>query len=248
MRCPSWSVSAPLLAATLAFVAPSLAAAGPPATGSLSAANKRFRFHVGTDLFSLVHENPDGGDSDLNTNRLGFGIGRRTWLDTPTAFVGAGVASLGFSGILLDGHIGVGGMFAFTVDGIDVGDDGGTLIEGRFVPFFNYMFNPAGRVTPFVGLHLGLGGGAGTDTIDDPITGESIRRTVSVIYPVVGPQGGVHIFVIPAVSVDVMVNFDYIAPHVRFRQEDSPSEDDDYDKVSDIINVAFINVGLSAWF
>ena len=246
MRCPSWSVSAPLLAATLAFVAPSLAAAAPPpATGSLSAANKRLRFHVGTDVFSLIHTNPDGGDADDNNTRLGFGIGRRTALEYPS--VGApGVTSLGFSGVLLDGHIGVGAMFAFTVDGTDVGDDGDSLIEGRFVPFFNYMFNPAGRVTPFIGLHVGLGGGA--QTFDDADNGLINRGTVSVIYPVVGPQGGIHLFIVPAVSVDFMVNFDYIAPHGRTRIENTPSEDDDYDKLADIINVAFVNVGISAWF
>ena len=250
MRCPSWSVSAPLLAATIALVAPNLAAAAPPppTNGGLNATNKRFRFHIGTDVFSLIHTNPDGGDADDNTNQLGFGIGRRTLLDYPTG-IGGGVTSLGFSGVLMNGHIGVGGLFAFAVDGIDVGDDGGTIIEGRFVPYFNYLFNPAGRITPFVGVHLGLGGAAFTDTVDDPFDPDnSIRATTSVIYPVVGPQGGIHLFIVPAVSVDFMVNFDYIAPHGRTRIENTPSENDDYDKIADIINVAFVNVGISAWF
>jgi len=247
MRCPSWSVSAPLLVATIFLVVPSLAlAATPPATGGLSATNKRFRFHLGTDLFSLIHTNPDGGDADDDSTQLGFGFGRRTRLEYPA--VGAGVTSLGFSGVLLNGHINLGAMFAFTVDGADVGGPNpSTFIEGRGVPFFNYMFNPAGRVTPFVGMHVGVGGGAAQSDANGPDEPRR-RRTFNVIYPVVGAQGGVHVFIVDAVSVDFMVNFDYLASHSRVREEGTESANDDFSKDADIINVAFVNVGISAWF
>ncbi len=262
MRRSSWLFVACLLAAAAApqsvHAAPSAsgsisagAGASGKATGGLAAVDKRVRVHISTDVFSLVHFNPDGANNDFNTTRLGFGIGRRTLLDWPTGGVGGGVTSIGVGGVILGGHGVIGGQFAFAVDGLDVADDGGTAIEGRFVPYFNYMFNPSGRITPFVGAHFGLGGGAYTDLIDDPFNpGNSIRVTTNVIYPVVGAQGGVHIFVVPAVSIDALVNFDYMAPFGRSATDGGmdPDDDEDYDKIGDIINVAFIRAGLSVWF
>lgn len=257
-------------------IAPQSAQAAPSASASVStsggaassggrgsgpsASGKRFRFHVATDVLSLVHFNPDGANNDFNTTRLGFGIGRRTFLDSSSTGgsgvggvgVGGGVTSLGFGAIILDGHAVVGGQFAFAVDGLDVGDEGGTLVEGRFVPYFNYMFSPIGRVTPFVGAHFGLGGGAFSQRVDNPIDDDDDGRSVlNVIYPVVGAQGGAHIFIVDAISVDVMFNFDYLAPFARLKLEGVPGDDgddEDFDKVGDVINVAFVSVGLSAWF
>ncbi|MEM6995577.1 MAG: hypothetical protein AAF721_34015, partial [Myxococcota bacterium] len=171
----------------------------------------------------------------------------------PTGGIGGGVASIGFGGVILGGHGVVGGLFAFAVDGLDVADDGGTAIEGRFVPYFNYMFNPSGRITPFIGAHFGLGGGAYTDLVDDPdptAPGNQVRVTTNVIYPVVGAQGGVHIFLVDAISLDALVNFDYLAPFARTAVDGGmdPVDDEDYDKAGDLINVAFVSVGISAWF
>lgn len=230
----------------------SVSTSGARASASgLGPSGKRFRFHLGTDVLSLVHFNPDGQGNEANSNRLGFGIGRRTLVDWPTGGLGGGVASLGFGGVILGGHGVVGAAFAFAVDGLDVGDDGGTGIEGRFVPYFNYMFNPSGRVTPFLGAHFGLGGGAFVSRSEEFGTMEELRTTTNVIYPLVGLQGGVHVFIIPAVSVDAMLNFDYLAPFARTVTEGGTvpdTGDDDYDKTGDLINVAFASVGISAWF
>lgn len=262
MRTPSIGHLAAF--ALIALAVPSVAAAA-PVSGSVSAgatggavaprfgaAGKRFRLHVGTDVFSLVHFNPDGAGNDFNTTRLGFGIGRPTLLDTPTGAVGFGVVSVGFGAVVLDGHGVVGGRLAFTVDGLNVGDDGGTALEGRFVPYFNYLFTPKGRFTPFIGPHLGLGGGLFTVTDESLVNpGEEVRITTNVIYPVVGVQGGAHIFLVDAVSIDAMVNFDYMAPFARTAIDGDTGADvggDDLDKVGDVINVAFVSLGLSGWF
>ena len=254
MRRPLCSSSQPI--AFLAFAAALLAsvpeaAAAPPATGMDAGRSTRVRVHLGTDVFSLIHVNPDGAPSSANVNVLGFGIGRRTALDRDSLLVGGvdGVASLGVGGVILDGRAVVGGQFAFTVDGLNVGDDGGTAIEGRFVPYFNWMFKPFGRVRPFLGAHFGLGGGAfHSQQINDPAD-PPIRVVTNVIYPVVGVQGGVHIFIVEAVSIDALVNFDYFAPFARTRIEDPDvAVEEDFDKTADVINVAFVNVGISAWF
>jgi len=246
MRCRISLPLATLVAAATLVLIPDTATAAPAPTG-LSPKGKRFRFNLGTDVFSLVHFNPDGGGDD-SRNRLGFGIGRRTELDWPTGGIGGGVTSLGFGYIFPKVPIVLGAQFAFAIDGVDVSDDGGTTVEGRLVPYFNYMFNASGRFTPFVGLHFGLGGGLYTIEDDiDPIG--PVRATTNVIYPVVGPQGGVHIFIVDAVSVDALMNLDYMAPHGRtVIDSDDVDSDRDYDKLGDLLNVAFISVGISAWF
>jgi hypothetical protein len=221
----SWAVGVGLaLASTTASAAP-----------NPTLLDKKVRIHAGTDFFSFSHFNPDGGGEGIN--QLGFGIGRSTGLDRGLSFLNAGVVSLGAGAVILQGRAVVGGQIAFTVDGIDVGNDGGTLIVGRFTPYFNWMFGPFGRVRPWIGLRVGLGGSALHDE-------DAVART---IYPIVGLQGGAHIFLVDAVSLDLGLTFDYAAPHGRF-ECDCVDNESDYTKLGDWFNLAMPYAGLSAWF
>ena len=238
-------------APTIAFVATALLS-----TTALAAApnptleDKIIRIHAGTDFLSFSHYNPDGGSND-GINFIGFGVGRPTGLDRNAGgpgfggFVGLGTVAFGAGAILLNGHIALGGELAFTVDGIDVGEDtSNTLVLGRFTPYFNYMFGPFGRVKPWVGLRVGLGGSAvHGDTID--ILGMPVDGVYRTIYPIVGVNGGAHIFVADSVSVDLGITFDYAAPHSKLECDGC---NDDFDKDGDWINLSFPYAGLSAWF
>lgn len=247
MRCRALTLA--LTVPLVALALPALAEAAPPAEGIADTTDDKVRFHIATDFFSFIHYNPDGGNDDANVNVIGFGFGRPTAVDrSAPVFFGSGVLSLGVGGIILDGRAAVGGQVAFTVDGLDVGDDGGTLVAGRLVPYFNWMFRPRKRFRPFIGGLFGFGGGTVTTEVDNPL-GDDFRVTQHVIYPVVGAQGGVHIFIVDAVSLDLSLAFEYAAPHERVTSNDDDfDDDDDWDKAGDVINLAFARVGLSAWF
>lgn len=233
-------------APAIAFVATALLSTTALAAPNPTLEDKKVRIHAGTDFLGFTHFNPDGG-SDDGINTIGFGIGRPTGLDRGSAgfsFVGLGTVAFGAAAILLNGHIAVGGELAFTVDGVDVGDDPNTLVLGRFTPYFNYMFGPFGRIKPWVGLRFGMGGSAlHGDTID--IMGMPVDGVYRTVYPIVGINGGAHIFVADSVSVDAGITFDYAAPHSKLECDGC---DDDYDKDGDWINMSFPYVGLSAWF
>ncbi len=233
-----------LRTSAIAFIATALVSTTALAAPNPTLEDKIVRIHAGTDFLSFSHFNPDGGDDD-GINMIGFGVGRPTGLDRGTAgFVGLGTIAFGAGAILLNGHIAVGGELAFTVDGLNVGDDpSATLVLGRFTPYFNYMFGPFGRIKPWVGLRFGMGGSAlhgQTDVFG--MTVDSVSRT---IYPIVGLNGGAHIFVADSVSVDLGITFDYAAPHSKTECDGC---DEDFSKDGDWINLSFPYAGLSAWF
>lgn len=224
-----------LLVATAAHAAPN-----PTLT------NKKVRIHVGTDVFSWSHFNPDG--SAQNVNVVGFGIGRPTGIDRGGALevfgLTPGVLSIGAAGVILGGRAVIGGQVAFTIDGIIPEDsDSVTVIAGRGIPYFNWMFGPFGRWRPFLGVRLGVGGAALHN--EDDTTGVDV--VTNTIYPIVGVQGGAHAFVADSVSIDLGVTFDYAAPFSKVNC-DPDCPDEEFEKVGDWLNLAIFNVGLSAWF
>ncbi|MCA9708000.1 MAG: hypothetical protein KDK70_19260 [Myxococcales bacterium] len=230
---------------------------GTPAHAAPSAnPDAKVRVHVDTDFFGVTHFNPQDNDAaGSNINVVGFGIGRPTFidgslLDANVFLINRPVLAFGVGGVLLGGRAVLGARAAFTVDGAIRRDvNNATFVAGRLVPYFNWMFNPAGRVRGFIGGRFGMGGAA--ITTDNDIAGTPVRGRFNSIYPIVGVQGGLHIFVVERVSLDPGLSFDYAAPHSRFRQLDpEPPPDtpvDDFDKDGDSINFA-VTFGLSAWF
>lgn len=235
----------PLAVALGGLLVSTTAEAAPP---NPTLVDKKVRIHVGTDFFGWTHWNPDGDGP--NTNVLGFGFGRPTGIDRGGDVIALGlepsVLSLGAGGVILGGRAVVGGQLAFTVDGIlpEEGDNV-TVIAGRGIPYFNWMFGPFGRWRPFIGLRVGVGGTAFHGQDDE--TGDEL--TINTVYPIVGAQGGAHVFIVDAVSVDLGLTFDYAAPHTKSNCEPVDCVGgEDFEKAGDWINFAIINVGLSAWF
>jgi hypothetical protein len=236
----------------LAFaLAPSEAAAKPKAKGAYG---KPWRLHFETEFLGVTHFNPDGGDDDPDEKQtnVGFGIARPSVLDDHGALVGGAVFGrplfgVGFGYAFSKERAIVGGKLALTVDGIDVGDDTNeTLVGGRLVPYFQWMFLPGSWVRPYVEVRLGFGGAARvTSDPDDP----DVEFTQHFIYPLVGAGGGVHLFPVDYFSVDLGLNFDYVAPHARdtFDGDPPPGEDESWDKLGDLVNFGVL-LGASVWF
>jgi len=88
------------------------------------------------------------------------------------------------------------------------------------------MFNTYGRIKPFIGGRVGLGGtGVGGD---------------GVIFPIIGAQGGIHVFLIEPVSLDVALAVDY-SPLIGVGSAGSGL-------AFHTINIAVPRIGLSTWF
>lgn len=210
----------------------------------------RFRVHIDTDWLGYTHFDPDDTDRDgSNTNVVGFGLGRLSLIDT-----GAGpivldrpLLAFGVGAVVLGGRAVVGARLSFVVDGVLRDDADDIAVAGRFVPYFNYAFNPRGAVQPYLGARFGLGGGSVTS--ESELAGELRRTRVGNIYPIVGVQGGAYVFLHEHVSVDLGLALDYVAPFARVVQLEPPPdvEDDDYDKLGDVVNLA-LTLGVSAWF
>ena len=234
----------PVAALALAMVVPSSPAAAAPAG---AAGGPKVRVHVDTDLFGFTHFDPDASDSaDANVNTLGFGLGRLSLIDGGTAFFDRPLIAFGAGVVLLDGHAVLGARAGFVVDGVLRNGSNDTSVGGRLVPYFNYMFDPIGRVRPYIGLRFGLGGG--TTTAEGEFAGEITRDRISVIYPIVGVQGGVHVFLAERVSLDPGLSFDYAAPHGKSKRlEPMEGADTGFELAGHVLNAA-ITLGLSAWF
>lgn len=238
-----------LLALTLA---PNEAAAKPNAKGAYG---KPWRLHFESEFFGLSHFNGDGGvmgEDDDKSLSVGFGIGRVAYIDggygaAPfAAYVSRPVLSFGVGYAFSKERAIVGAKVALTVDGFDVGEDSrSTLVGGRFIPYFQWMFLPGSWVRPYVEARVGFGGAARKV---DPDPEVDVRATTHVIYPQVGFGGGVHLFPVDYFSVDLGLNFDYLAPHTRTSYEGDPAPDNtEWDKFGDVINFGVL-LGASVWF
>ena len=239
----------------VAWVAPAAAA---PAGSSRA---KRFRLHADTEFFGFTHfdDRRDPPSARRDSNLVGFGIGRPTLLDSGVCAggrLGQCVLSvrptwgLGFGYAFAEQRAVIGARFAFTVDGVFFpdADESFTLVGGQFVPYFRWIFLPEKRFRPYVEGRFGLGGGSIAFRDDD---GDERART-GIIYPTVGFGGGLHIFVVDAFSVDLGLNFDYVAPHSRARTETTVLgvtviNERDWEQDYNIINFGAL-AGFSIWF
>ncbi len=188
--------------------------------GNLS--SKKLRVHVESDVLSATIGAGGGGPAQAI---IGFGVGRLTAPDG-SIFFATPVLSIGFGAVILNGHGAVGGQAAFSMDATTGG--GGVLVGGRLIGYFNYMFNSRGRITPFVGGRLGVGGanasfgGLGGGTF----------------FPLIGAQGGIHLFLIEPVSLDIALALDY-APIIATGGGGLALHG---------INISVPRLGLSTWF
>lgn len=208
------------------------------------------RLSIDTDLLGYTHFSPDDDNTTLaTTNALGFGLGRLSLIDTGGGplVLDRSLLAVGLGAVILDGRAVVGGRVAFVVDGLlrEGGDE--TIVAGRFVPYFNWMFRQYGRLRPFVGVRFGLGGGA--HTTQAVVLDEELEVRTNTIYPIVGAQGGAYVFLLDRVSVDLGLSLDYVAPFGRTVQVEPEPEGDqpDYEQLGNAVNLA-VTLGLSAWF
>jgi len=244
-----------LLATSFLFafaLMPDEAAAAPKAKGAYG---KPWRLHFESEFFGLTHTNLDGGDVDVDDEwtSVGFGIGRQALIDG-TAAGGLGTFAVFYSRPILSFGVGyafskeraiVGAKVALTVDGYDVGDSGHfTLVGGRFIPYFQWMFLPERWARPYVEVRVGFGGSASIDDDEGPF---DMADALHVIYPQVGFGGGVHLFPVDYFSIDLGLNFDYLAPHTRVTYRDPPPDNTEWDKYGDVINFGVL-LGASVWF
>jgi hypothetical protein len=236
----------------LAFaLAPSDAAAAPSAKGAYG---KPWRLHFETEFLGVSHFDYDGGGMGIDDEwtSVGFGISRGAIIDggaTPLSFLYTRpLFALGFGYAFSKERAIVGAKLALSVDGYDVGEDSTqTGFGGRFIPYFQWMFLPESWVRPYVEVRVGLGGTSLGADAPNPMAPD--RHVVGhLIYPQVGFGGGVHFFPVDYFSIDLGLNFDYLAPHTRTTVRDSPGEDDtEWDKAGDLINFGVL-LGGSVWF
>jgi hypothetical protein len=212
-----------------------------------AAEEKKGRIHADSEFFGFTHINPDGNGNDDVSNSVGLGIGRPMTSDaSPYGIPPRPLFGLGGAYGLAKGRAWIGGKAAFLFDAMDVGDEdnASTYAGGQFVPYFRWIFLPGKGIRPYVEAHFGFGGGVNSFERDE--AGERVSESVHVIYPIVGMGGGLHFFLVDAVSIDLGLNFDYIAPFGRRSGDAVPEEDEDWDKLADMINLNIL-LGLSVW-
>lgn len=241
----------------LAFVlAPNEAlAAKPKAKGAYG---KPWRLHFETELLGVSHFDGDGGGMGVDDEwtSVGFGIARPSFIDGEGGAAGLfglytrPVFALGVGYAFSKERAIVGAKVALTVEGYGVdADNDVTGVGGRFIPYFQWMFLPGSWVRPYVEARVGFGGTALVSDAPMPPGNPDRQTTAHVIYPQVGFGGGVHLFPVDYFSVDLGLNFDYLAPHTRttFKDPTPGEEDTEWDKAGDLVNFGVL-LGGSVWF
>ncbi len=208
------------------------------------AEDSHLRVHVDSEALGGAWSSRDGNDVDGGGDTVTFGAGlaRPSLLDDGAIF-SRPLFGFGLGWVFAEDRAVLGAKIGLTVDGYGIDGSRPTVAAGgRFVPYFHWMFLPKRMVRPWLEARVGLGGSA--SSTDVPDIG---RRRDSVIYPIVGAGGGVHIFPRDWFSVDLGFNLDYAAPYARttFRADDQT--DTDWEKAADVVNFGVL-LGMSTWF
>jgi hypothetical protein len=263
MRRTTKFLSSLLLGTALAIgLAPLEADAAPPIHGGKG---KRFRLSVDTELFGWANFNPDEADpsdpEDPNTNVIGFGVNRWSLVDTPGEVGGVyfarPLANIGLGYVFAQERAIVGGRFGFAIESIpdngedDMSQDSLLGASGMFAPYFRWVFLPGTWARPYVEGRLGMIG-ASARSVNRPDAGGQITNTVDILGPVFGVGGGVHLFPTEYFSIDLGLNYDLRAPHVKSLSRiendmgDTLEDREGWDRAA-IINGIGVLVGFSVW-
>lgn len=181
---------------------------------------KKFRVHIDTNLLGVVYykdKSFSSGDTFVQ-----FGFFRNTKEQFLAGF-GSSFIAFGFSGAVVPNRGFLGARVGLLVDSYVKNS---WQLGGMLAPYFRWIFLPGKRFRPYVEGHFGFGGIAGSGS--------------RYIAPFVGAGGGVHIWLVDMVSVDLGVNLDYYSTHGR------PS-DRPFEKGGDGFSFD-LTTGLSLWF
>jgi hypothetical protein len=227
--------------------------AASPANGAASNIKGRFRIHLDGNLFAFQHRRdwfepdhmPDNDIEDVD-NTIGLGIGQYN--------LGLGLGYGITDGLIVGLKLGVGFRHTrykdFDPDPDPLLDGPDTIInQTTFLvrPYVEYAFIPGGRFRPFVFVHGGVAGGRGVVTDSDD-TASTLTHTVA---PTLGGGGGLHIFVIPQLSVDVIGEVDHYFQlgKTDFFVDGEPlpmAPDPEYTRSAQLTELSVL-IGLSLW-
>ncbi|MFV8753941.1 hypothetical protein ACNOYE_25630 [Nannocystaceae bacterium ST9] len=223
--------------------------AASPTTGAASNMKGRFRIHLDGNVFGFSHrrewfesDHMPTDDVEDVTNTVGFGVGRYNF--------GVGLGYGITDGLIVGAKLGLG--FSHSrydpnnpppIDPDAVSND----LTFLFRPYVEYAFIPGGRFRPFLFVHGGVAGGHSVLT-DTERTGATLTTSVS---PTLGGGGGVHIFVIPQVSIDVFAEVDHYFQLSKTKIEvdgeiDPDLGDPDYGRSAQLTEFNVL-LGLSLW-
>ncbi len=218
--------------------------------GNFSNLKGRFRIHLDGNVFTFQHqrewfENDHVPSDDIEdvSNSFGGAIGQYN--------VGLGVGYGITDGLVVGAKLGLGFNHNRRLDknpdniGPDQIDSNLTFL---FRPYVEYAFIPGGRFRPFIFAHGGVAGGRSVQTDSDD-TGAVINHTIS---PTLGGGGGLHIFIIPQVSIDVFGEVDHYFTLAKTAVEidgviDPDLGDPDYDRAIQTTEFGVL-LGISLWF
>ena len=218
-------------------------------TGGASNMQGRFRIHLDGNLFSFRHQRewfePDhmpADDIEDVINSVGFGIGQHNF--------GLGLGYGITDGLVVGVKLGLGFNHSRAQDrgpGLVGPDSINNTTNFVVLPYVEYAFIPGGRFRPFIYVHGGVGGSHFVQTDSDK-TGAVIGNSVS---PVIGGGGGLHIFIIPQVSVDLFGEVDQYFTLTKSKVEVNGVIDttvaNDYARDS-LLTEFSVLAGLSLWF
>lgn len=240
-------------------------------------AEGKLRVHIDTSLFGWTQIRPwYDAPGSLNPppmtnprerlNIIGFGAMRPLMIDQQYAnFGGLGGIVNGSSqfalgvGYGVHRHVLIGARLGLAFDRLRSRDEASDMMPDLytsnrlfgavFTPYIEVLPIPEGRVLPYIQFRTGFAGTAyGTRTHGGP-AGDSLART-STISPIVGVGAGAHFFLIPQVSLDLGLHFDYRWNFSRGVQKDITSGavvKSDWTHDTQAFQLA-LNFGLSAWF
>lgn len=223
--------------------------AASPGTGAASNIKGRFRIHLDGNLFAFQHER-DWFESDVPNdqiedvrNRVGFGVGQYNF--------GLGLGYGITDGLIVGMKLGIGFNSTTQIDKDPLfnGPDAiNNSLNFLVRPYVEYAFIPGGRFRPFVFVHGGVAGSRSVTTDSD----NSAALIAHTIAPTLGGGGGLHIFVIPQLSIDVFGEVDHSFVLSKSRLEidgvlDPNDNDIDYNRNNQVTEFSVL-AGLSLWF
>ena len=177
---------------------------------------------------------------------LGFRLG---YLVSPQLVVGANLFFMGITASST-GDVDLGNGFAYETK------TKFSAFGAGLTPFVHYIFSTEGAFRPYGEFRFGFGAHRswGKFKSEQPLQPLETKSVTETVTPRVGIAGGVHVFLSDAVSLDVGLTFDYIAPYARPVKYVSTTEDGtvtfknsgDYQKASNGFNLG-IPLGISIW-